>query len=66
MWDKFTDKFFDNFGTILLGLLFVFVAGTFYNLGSESAKNKICKQVGGVYVQTYHGYKCIHGSEIEL
>jgi hypothetical protein len=66
MWTKIINSFWDNFYWVLLGLLFVFVAGTFYNLGSESAKYKVCKQVGGVYVQTYYGYKCIHGSEIEL
>jgi hypothetical protein len=66
MWDKFVDKVFDNFGTILLALMFVFVAGTFYNLGSQSKTNKFCDQVGGVYVQTYTGNKCIMATEIDI
>jgi hypothetical protein len=66
MWDKFTDKFFDNFGVILLVLLFVFIAGTFYLAGAQNTKDKICNQIGGVYVQTFNGYKCVHTTEIDL
>jgi hypothetical protein len=67
MWNKFTEGFWDNFYWILLGLLFVFIAGTFYALGSESRTNKLCKQLGGVYVQTWSdGHTCIMATEISL
>jgi len=66
MWNKFTEGFWEHFDKVLLALLFVFVAGSFYNLGSDIAKNKVCDQIGGVYVKTYIGYKCLHITEITL
>jgi len=66
MWNKFTEGFWDNFYWILLVLLFVFIAVAFYSLGSQSKTNKFCDQVGGVYVQTWNGHKCIMATEITL
>lgn len=67
MFEKITDKILDNVWWIIVILLFVFVAGSFYSLGSESRTNKLCKQLGGVYVQTWSdGHVCIHAQEITL
>ena len=60
------DKIYDNFHYVFGVLLIIALAGICYGLGSESNKNKICGQIGGVYVQTWHGYKCIHATEIDL
>lgn len=66
MFTKITDKIMDNVWWIIIILLFVFVAGSFYNLGSQSQTNKFCDQIGGVYVQTWSGHTCIHATEITL
>jgi hypothetical protein len=61
------DKIMDNVWWIIVIILFVFVAGSFYNLGLESRTNKLCKQLGGVYVQTWSdGHACIHATEVPL
>jgi hypothetical protein len=60
------DKIYNNvewiFGVIAVLLLAVIC----YGLGSQSKTNKVCEQIGGVYVQTWNGYKCIHATEITL
>lgn len=67
MIDKITNWTVDNFSYIFGATLIVLVALVGYNLGSESNKNKICKQLGGVYVQTWSdGYRCIMNTEIDL
>lgn len=66
MWDKFTESFWDNIWWIMLALLFVFVALAFYGAGVQATKDKVCNQIGGVYVQTWNGHKCIHATEIDL
>lgn len=61
------DKILDNVWWIILTLLFVYVAGSFYYLGSEAKANRICDQLGGMYVQTWNqGYKCVMITEIPL
>lgn len=61
------DKILDNVWWIIIILLFVFVAGSFYSLGSESKANRICDQLGGMYVQTWNqGHKCVMLTEIPL
>lgn len=63
MFDKLLSK-----SDWILGVIFVatiVVLG--YGLGSESKSNKLCKQLGGVYVQTWSdGYTCIMTTEIPL
>ena len=60
------DKIYNNLewvfgvsGILLLALIC-------YGLGSQSKTNKFCDQIGGVYVQTWNGYKCIMATEITL
>ena len=61
------DKILDNVWWIIVILLFVFVAGSFYCLGSESRTNKLCNQLNGVYVQTWNnGHVCIMATEIDI
>jgi hypothetical protein len=60
------DKIYNNvewvFGVIAVLLLAVLC----YGLGSQSKTNKFCDQIGGIYVQTWNGYKCIMATEITL
>jgi hypothetical protein len=61
------DKILNNLDYAFGALLIVLVAALGYGLGSESQSNKLCKQIGGVYVQTWsNGYVCIHATEITL
>lgn len=61
------DKILNNLDYAFGALLIVLVAALGYGLGSESQSNKLCKQIGGVYVQTWsNGYVCIHAQEISL
>ena len=61
------DKILNNLDYVFGALLVVLVALVGYGLGSESQANKLCKQIGGVYVQTWsNGYVCIHATEITL
>lgn len=61
------DKILNNLDYVFGALLIVLVAVLGYGLGSESQSNKLCKQIGGVYVQTWsNGYVCIHVTEIPL
>jgi len=61
------DKILNNLDYAFGALLIVLVAVLGYGLGSESQSNKLCKQIGGVYVQTWsNGYVCIHAQEISL
>ena len=61
------DKILNNLDYAFGALLIVLVAALGYGLGSESQSNKLCKQIGGVYVQTWsNGYICIHAQEITL
>lgn len=61
------DKLLNFRDYIIGGIFVVLVALLGYGLGSESKKNQICKQVGGIYVQTWSdGYTCIMNTEITL
>jgi hypothetical protein len=60
------DKIMDNVYWVFFALVIVLLAGTFYNLGSHNARNKICNDIGGTYVKTYEGDKCLHAVEITL
>ena len=63
MLDKIYNKLDWIFGVMLIAL----VAVLGYGLGSESRTNKLCKQLNGVYVQTWSdGYVCIMATEITL
>ena len=61
------DKIYQNREYIFGAVLIVAFALVGYGLGSESKTNKLCKQLGGIYVQTWSdGYACIHSQEIPL
>ena len=61
------DKIYDNLEYVFGVLAILLVAVICYGLGSQAKTNKICDQVGGVYVQTWSdGYKCIMATEITL
>ena len=61
------DKILNNLDWLFGAALIVLVAALGYGLGSESKSNKLCKQLGGVYVQTWSdGYTCIMATEIPL
>ena len=61
------DKLLDSLDYIVGGFLVLLLAVLCYGLGSEAKANKICSQVGGMYVQTWSdGYKCIMSTEIAL
>ena len=61
------DKIYQNREYIFGAALVVAFALIGYGLGSESKSNKLCKQLGGVYVQTWSdGYTCIMTTEIPL
>lgn len=61
------DKLLNFRDYIIGGIFVVLVALLGYGLGSESKSNKLCKQLGGVYVQTWSdGYTCIMTTEIPL
>jgi hypothetical protein len=62
MFDKILDNSDYVFGVLAVLLLAVIC----YGLGSEAKEAKVCKQIGGVYVKAYSGYKCLHATEIEL
>jgi hypothetical protein len=62
MWDKIYQNREYVFGAVLV-VIFALLG---YGLGSQSQTNKLCDQVGGVYVQTWNGYKCIMATEITL
>jgi hypothetical protein len=66
MFTKITDKIMDNIHYVFGVLGIVLLALICYGLGSQSKTNKFCDQIGGVYVQTWNGYKCIHVTEITL
>ena len=61
------DKLLDSVEYIMGGLFVLLLAVLCYGLGSQAKTNKICEQVGGMYVQTWSdGYKCIMATEITL
>lgn len=61
------DKIYQNREYIAGAVLVVAFALIGYGLGSESKSNKLCRQLGGVYVQTWSdGYTCIMTTEIPL
>ena len=61
------DKLLDSLDYIVGGFLVLLLAVLCYGLGSQAKTNKICEQVGGMYVQTWSdGYKCIMATEIPL
>ena len=61
------DKIYDNLEYVFGVLAILLVAVICYGLGSEARTNKLCKQLGGVYVQTWSdGYTCIQATEITL
>lgn len=60
------DKIYDNLDWVFGVLAILLLAVICYGLGSESKTNKVCDQIGGVYVKTYVGYKCIQATEITL
>ena len=61
------DKILNNLDYVFGAALIVLIAALGYGLGSQSQTNKLCKQVGGVYVQTWSdGYTCIMATEITL
>jgi hypothetical protein len=61
------DKIYQNREYIFGAVLIIAFALVGYGLGSESKTNKLCKQLGGIYVQTWSdGYACIHAQEIPL
>ena len=61
------DKILNNLDWLFGAALIVLVAALGYGLGSQSQTNKLCNQVGGVYVQTWSsGYVCIMATEITL
>jgi hypothetical protein len=60
------DKIYNNIEWIFGVLAVLLLAVLCYGLGSQSKTNKVCEQIGGVYVQTWNGYKCIHATEITL
>jgi hypothetical protein len=60
------DKIYNNVEWIFGVLAVLLLALLCYGLGSQSKTNKVCEQIGGVYVQTWNGYKCIHATEITL
>ena len=61
------DKIYQNRPYVFGAVLIVIFALLGYGLGSESKSNKLCKQLGGVYVQTWsEGHVCILAQEIPL
>jgi hypothetical protein len=61
------DKIYNNLDWVFGVALILLVAALAYGLGSESRTNKLCKQLGGVYVQTWSdGHTCIMATEISL
>ena len=61
------DKLLDSVEYIMGGIFVLLLAVLCYGLGSQAKTNKICEQVGGMYVQTWNdGYKCIMATEIAL
>jgi hypothetical protein len=60
------DKIYNNVEWIFGVLAVLLLAVLCYGLGSQSKTNKFCDQIGGVYVQTWNGYKCIMATEITL
>lgn len=61
------DKLLNSADYILGGFFVLLVAVLCYGLGSESKTNKICDQLGGMYIQTWSsGYKCVMLTEIPL
>ena len=61
------DKLLDSVEYVMGGIAVLLVAVLCYGLGSQAKTNRICDQVGGMYVQTWSdGYKCIMATEIPL
>ena len=61
------DKLLSSVEYIMGGVFVLLLAVLCYGLGSQAKTNKICEQVGGMYVQTWSdGYKCIMATEITL
>ena len=60
------DKIYNNLEWVFGVLAILLVAVICYGFGSQAKEAKVCHQIGGVYVQTYSGYKCIHATEIDL
>lgn len=61
------EKLLNSADYIFGGILVLLVAVLCYGLGSQAKTNKICEQVGGMYVQTWSdGYKCVMLTEITL
>jgi len=60
------DKIYNNLDYLFGVLAVLLLAVICYGLGSEAKEAKVCKQIGGVYVKVYSGYKCLHATEIDL
>lgn len=60
------EKIMDNLEYVFGAVLIVLIAVLGYNLGSSSRKNEICQKIGGVYVHTYEGNRCLYVKEIDL
>ena len=61
------DKLLNSADYILGGIAVLLLAVLCYGLGSEAKTNKICDQLGGMYIQTWSsGYKCVMLTEIPL
>lgn len=61
------DKLLNSADYILGGFFVLLVAVLCYGLGSEAKTNKVCDQLGGMYIQTWSsGYKCVMLTEIPL
>jgi hypothetical protein len=61
------DKLLNSADYILGGIFVLVIALLCYGLGSEAKTNRICDQLGGMYVQTWSsGYKCVMLTEIPL
>jgi hypothetical protein len=60
---NFIDKTFPYILGTMIGILFIFAI---YQMGVRNTRDAICDQVGGIYISTPNGNKCIMVTEIPL
>ena len=60
------EKSIDWLKRSLIAVVVVVILFCAYRMGVYNNRNALCDQVGGIYINTYTGNKCIIATEIPL
>ncbi|CAB5218699.1 hypothetical protein UFOVP218_66 [uncultured Caudovirales phage] len=69
--DKIIDNFYDKPLTfwvsgIVCGLVIIASVHGIYTVGVRNTHQALCDQLGGIYINTYTGNKCLMTKEVPL